>query len=127
MTLVIQGTADADMGNKHTKGEVASSVNFALSTFKEATPEQQRAVIQQVQRGSHGSAELGKLNEDEVHVLHNIIDEQAPLNLENFANDIEGWTSVLQQGSLGLARSDGSTGSNGMVDLFDHKGPIYQA
>ena len=122
MLLVIQGTADADRSNKHTKEEVPSGVNFGLSTFKEAKPEQQRAVIQQVQRGSHGSAELEKLNEDEVHVLHNIIDEQAPLNLESFANDIEGWTPVLQQGSLGLARSDASNGSNGIVDLFDHKG-----
>ncbi|KAK0508844.1 hypothetical protein JMJ35_009120 [Cladonia borealis] len=121
---VIQGTADADMSNKHTREEVASGVKFAPSTFKEATPEQQGIVIGKVQHDSHGSAELEKLNEDEVQFLHNIIGKQAPLNLESFAKDIEGWTPVLQQGSLGLARSDASNGSNGMVDLLDLKGSI---
>ena len=112
------------MSNKYTKEEVVSGVKFALSTFKEATPEQQRIIVEKVQHDSHGSAELEKLNEDEVHVLHNIIDKQAPLNLENFAKDIENWTPVLQQGNLGLARSNASNGSNGMVDLFDLKGSI---
>ena len=109
MPLVVRGTADADMSNKHTKEEVASGVNFALSTFKKVTPEQQRVVIEKVQHdSSHGSAELEKLNEDEVQVLHSIIDKQAPLNLESFTEDIEGWTPVLQQGSLELTRSDAS-------------------
>ena len=128
MPLVIQGTADVNMSDKNTKEEVASGVKFALSTFKEATPEQQRAVIEKVQDYSHGSAELEKLNEDELHVLHNILSKQLPLtverNLENFADDIEGWTPVLKQGSLGLVRSESGTGSKGMVDLFDLKRSI---
>ena len=128
MALVIQGRADADMSNKNTKEEVASGVNFALSTFKEATPEQQRAVIEKVQHQSHGSAELEKLDEDELGVLHNIVSKQLPLtverNLENFTDDIDGWTPILQQGSLGLVRSEAGNGSNGTVDLFDLKKSI---
>ena len=128
VSLVIQGKADTDMSNNRTTEQVASGVNFALSTFKEATPEQQRVVIEKVQHGSHGSAELEKLNEDELHVLHNIVNKQLPLtverNLENFANDINGWTPVLKQGSLGLMRSEAGNGSKGMVDLFDLKGSM---
>ena len=116
------------MSNKHTKKEVASSVNFALNTFKEATPEQRKAVIEKVQHAGHDQAELEKLTEDELHVLNNIVSRQFKMtkdekNLEGFATDvIDGWTPILKQGSLGLMRSETSNGSNGMSDLFDLKG-----
>ena len=118
------------MSNKHTKEQVASSVNFALSTFNEATPEQQRAVIEKVQHAGHEPAELEKLTEDELHVLNNIVSRQFKLtkdekDLENFATDvIDGWTPILKQGSLGLMRSGTSNGSNGTADLFDLKASV---
>ena len=37
--LVILGIADADVSNRHTHRQVASSVDFALNTFKGETPE----------------------------------------------------------------------------------------
>ena len=128
--LVIQGTADADVSNNHTKKEVASSVKFALSTFKDATPEQQKIVIQKVKAAGHEPTELEKLTEDELQVLNNIVSRQFALtkedkNLDSFATDvIDGWTPVLKQGSLGLVRKEASNGTNGMADLFDLNGSM---
>ena len=122
---VIQGTADADVGNKHTKKEVASSVDFALSTFKKATPEMRKAVIEKVQHAGHEPEEMEKLTPDELVVLNNIVSKQFELtksekDLDNFANDvIDGLTPILKKGSLGLVKSD--TINEHREDLFDLK------
>lgn len=127
MLLVIQGTADADVSSRHTQKEVASSVNFALNTFKRDTPEQQKAVLDKVQHAGHEPEELEKLTEDELNVLNNIVGRQLRLtktekDLENFANDvIDGLTPDLKRGSLGLRKSETTIGSKNseMADLFD--------
>ena len=128
--LVIQGTADADVSNKHTKNKEVAAIDFALSAFKGATPEQQRAVLEKVQHAGHEPEELEKLTQDELAVLNNIVNRQLELtksekNLDNFANDvIDGWIPVLRTGSLGLKRFGETNGSNGMADLFDLDGSI---
>lgn len=113
--VVIQGTADADVGGKLTHEEVVKTVDFCLHAYKETSPEERQAVLDKVAKlnGSKASvldekANLERLTEDEMKILNHIRAKQMlrfedTLNLNHYGADaIHGLAPNLKTGSLGL-------------------------
>lgn len=128
MLLVIQGTADTEQTDQAIQERAATSVDFALSVIHESTPEEQKALIEKIQKAAHEPEELEKLTPDELAVLVNLREKQLRFikgekDLANFSHDaIEGFTPRLETGSLGLQRTKSetmnghSTNGHGMND-----------
>ena len=131
--LVIQGTADADVGGKLTHEEVVKTVDFCLNAFKETTPEQRKKVLDKVaamngvtSMGEDNKQDLEKLTEDEVKILTNIRAKQMlrmedTVNLKHFGSDaIDGLAPNLVTGKLGLVvKSEKETLSKLDVPVVD--------
>ena len=113
--VVIQGTADADVGGKLTHDEVVKTVDFCMLAFKETSPEERQKVLDKVASINGASlaisddkANLEKLTEDELKILNHIRAKQMlrfedTLNLNHFGSDaIDGLAPNLKRGSLGL-------------------------
>jgi flavine halogenase len=106
--IVIQGTADSNQTDKRIQEKAASGVDFALGVFNNASPEEQKAVLDKVKKAARQPEELEKLTPDELEVLQNLRDRQLAFikgekNLSHFASDpISGYTPNLVKGSLGL-------------------------
>lgn len=113
--IVIQGTADADVGGKLTHDEVVKTVDFCLNAFKETSPEERQKVLDKV-AAINGTDKVGvvekenleKLTEDELKILNHIRAKQMlrmedTFNLDHFGSDaIDGLAPNLKTGSLGL-------------------------
>lgn len=115
LVVVIQGTADADVGGKLTHDEVAKTVDFCLNAFKETSPEERKKVLDKVATingttSIHPEAkqDLEKLTEDELAILNNIRAKQMlrmedTFSLNHFGSDaINGFAPNLKTGNLGL-------------------------
>ena len=113
--IVIQGTADADVGGKLTHDEVVKTVDFCLNAFKETSPEERQKVLDKVAAingtatvGAGEKQDLEKLTEDELKILNHIRAKQMlrmedTFNLNHFGSDaIDGLAPNLKTGSLGL-------------------------
>lgn len=113
--LVIQGTADADVGGKLTHGEVVKTLDFCLNAFKETTPAERQLVLDKIAALNNSSSatpdakeSLEKLTEDELEILNNIRAKQMlrmedTFNLDHFGSDaINGFAPHLKRGQLGL-------------------------
>lgn len=141
MLLVIQGTADTEQTDESIQERAASSVDFALSVIHESSKEEQKAVLEKIQKAAHEPEQLEKLTPDELAVLVNLREKQLRFikgekNLANFAHDaIEGFTPRLVTGSLGLKRTESeamnghSMNGNGnkepvLVDLLEVTDPV---
>jgi len=115
LLVVIQGTADADVGGKLTHDEVAKTVDFCLNAFKETSPEERKKVLDKVATingtasiGPDAKQDLEKLTEDELKILNHIRAKQMlrmedTFNLNHFGSDaIDGLAPNLVTGNLGL-------------------------
>lgn len=131
--IVIQGTADADVGGKLTQDEVVKTVNFCLNAFKETSPEERQKVLDKV-AAINGTATVGagenqaleKLSEEELKILDHIRAKQMlrledTFNLNHFGSDaIDGLAPNLKTGSLGLvAKANKDTLSKLEVPVVD--------
>lgn len=131
--IVIQGTADADVGGKLTHDEVVKTVDFCLNAFKETSPEERQKVLDKVAAingtdtvGVVEKQDLEKLTEDELKILNHIRAKQMlrmedTFNLDHFGSDaIDGLAPNLKTGSLGLvAKSTKDTLSKLEVPVVD--------
>lgn len=133
--IVIQGTADADVGGKLTHDEVVKTLDFCLNAFKETSPEERQKVLDKVAAiNGNGTAMVGagekqdleKLTEDELKILNHIRAKQMlrmedTFNLNHFGSDaIDGLAPNLKTGSLGLvAKSTKDTLSKLEVPVVD--------
>lgn len=113
--VVVEGTADADVGGKLTHEEVVRTVDFCLHAFKETSLEERQKVLEKVVAINGDSstvpddrANLEKLIEDELKILHHIRAKQMlrfedTLNLNHFGTDaIDGLAPNLRKDALGL-------------------------
>jgi hypothetical protein len=111
--LVIQGTADADVGGRLTQGEVAQTVDFCLNAFKETSPEERQKVLDKMKSINGGASiqakeDLEKLTPEELEILNHIRARQMlrmedTFNLKHFGSDaIDGFAPNLVRGKLGL-------------------------
>ncbi|KAL4797065.1 FAD/NAD(P)-binding domain-containing protein [Aspergillus venezuelensis] len=125
---IIQGTVDADVGNRLTQSEVSKTVDFCFNAFKKINREQRQAVIDKVKSGANGEkAELANLSEDELQILHSIrarqmLSTEDSLTLKNFGRGVvDGIVPRLKQGSLTLLKMEESDGSQDLefTDLFE--------
>jgi hypothetical protein len=111
--------ADADQTDRHTQERAASTVDFALGVYHQATPEEQKAVLDKAAKAAQEPEELEKLTPDEIQVLQNLRERQLKFfkhekNLEHFTSDpIDGFIPNLVRGSLGLTTRIKSESTNG--------------
>ncbi len=127
--LVIQGTADADVGGKLTQDEVVKTVDFCLLAFKDTSPEERQKVLDKVAAingtVSDDKANLEKLTEDELKILNHIRAKQMlrfedTFNLNHFGSDaIDGLVPNLKRGSLGLVAQGKDTVSKLSTPILD--------
>ena len=130
--LVIQGTADADVGGNLTHAEVVKTVDFCLNAFKEVSVADRQKVLDKM-AAINGTAtaqpdkqDLEKLTEDELEILNHIRAKQMlrmedTFNLKHFGSDaIDGLAPNLERGNLGLvAKSAKETISKLEVPVVD--------
>lgn len=121
ISIVIQGTADADVSGKLTHEQVIKTVDFCLEAYKETSPEQRKAVLDKVATITEGNkgvldekANLEQLTEDELKILNHIRAKQMlrfedTLNLDHYGGDaIDGLVPNLKHGKLGLLPERGN-------------------
>ena len=133
-SVVIQGTADADVGGKLTQDRVAKAVNFGLNAFQETSSEERQRVLEKVATINGTSpaipddkANLEKLTEqlteDELKILNHIRAKQMLrfediINIDHFGSDaIDGLTPNLKRGNLTLVPQGKDTLSNLEVEV----------
>ncbi|RDW76454.1 NAD(P)/FAD-dependent oxidoreductase [Aspergillus mulundensis] len=122
---IIQGTVDADVGNRLTQSEVSKTVDFCLGVFKPVTadPAKDKEIMAKVASGDAG--DLESLPEDELQILKSIRARQVLrtgdlLNLDNFNRDaIDGMVPRLKLGSLTLVKVEAAGQQPEYTDIFD--------
>jgi hypothetical protein len=121
--LVIQGTADSDIGGKLTEdsvikltqGEVTKTVDFCLAAFDQTPTEKIDGVMKKLEGMKQDpkavaakTEDLEKFTEDELKILNHIRARQMlrmedSVNIDNFGRDsIDGLVPNLKQGALTL-------------------------
>lgn len=101
--------ADSDNTNK-VQERAVGSVDFALDIYHQASPKEQKAVLEKTTKAAQEPTELEKLTPKEIAVLQNLRERQLRFfkeekDLEHFTNDsINGFSPNVVRGSLGLIR-----------------------
>ena len=101
---MIQGTADADVGNKVTRDKVSKTIDFCLGASQPAINGEKNGVLEE-NSNLRESQDLDKLTDDELDILNAILAKKNDvLSVDGFSSSIiDGLTPTLERGSLGLA------------------------